>query len=104
VSDFPLHELITGASRSYSLLSVTFSNDPQDACNVLPQTVALGVEGSVGRWDFRRRAGLSRQDNRSFGSANTGQHIASIFLLSAQPGFDVHVNGAAQNSSCARAA
>jgi hypothetical protein len=104
VSDFPLHELITGASFLFPIQRYLFERTLQEGCNVQPQTVDLGVEGSAGCWHFRRRARLNRQNNRSFGSANTGQHIASIFLLSAQPGFDVHVNGAAQNSSCARAA
>jgi hypothetical protein len=51
----------------------------------------------------RRKTRLSRQDNRSLGPANTRQHISSIFLLSRKPGFDVHLNGAAQNSRSARA-
>jgi hypothetical protein len=50
------------------------------------------------------RTRLSCHDNRSLGPANTRQHISSIFLLSRQPGFDVHVNGAAQNSRSAGAA
>jgi len=56
------------------------------------------------RFDSRRRTRLSVQDDRSLGPAYTRQDISSIFLLIGQPGFNVHLNGAAQNSSSARAA
>ena len=82
MSAFPLHELLTGASRFYSALRI----EP------------LGGSLLAGGPD------LSRHDDRSFGPAHTRQHVASIFLLCAQPGFDLHVNGAAQNSRSTRTA
>jgi hypothetical protein len=56
VSDSDLHELITRAIRSYSLLRVTFSNDAQEGGTVVFQTIALGVGVLlVGRiWDQSR--------------------------------------------------
>jgi hypothetical protein len=51
-----------------------------------------------------RRAGLSGEYNRSLGSANTRQYISGVFLLSRQPGFNVHLNVAAQDSRGARSA
>jgi len=53
---------------------------------------------------FAGRIRSGHQDNCSFRSAYTGEHIACIFLLSRQPGFDIHLNEAAQNSRGARAA
>ena len=53
---------------------------------------------------FTGRIRSGHQDNCSFCSAYTGEHIACIFLLGCQPGFDIHLNDAAQNSRGARAA
>jgi hypothetical protein len=40
----------------------------------------------------------SRDDNCSLDPADTRQHISGIFLLDRQPAFDIHLNGAAQDS------
>jgi len=53
--------------------------------------IAEEVRGDL----HQARTRLNRQDNRSFGSANTRQYIAGIFLLRRQPSFNVHPNGAA---------
>ena len=52
--------------------------------------------------DERIRSG--HQDNCSFCPAYTGEHIACFFLLRRQPGFDIHLNDAAENSRGACAA
>src|SRR4029077_1924527 len=73
-----------------------------DECRFSLQQSPRGIEDSVRRWDFSAENRLSRQDNRSFSPAHTRQYVSSIFLLSRQPSFHVHLNGAAQNPCSTR--
>ena len=68
MSDFDLHELITGASHSYSLSRVTLSNGAQDGGSYL-QTIATGdwrsADGSDLGPAWRKERCLSRPSGAS---------------------------------------
>jgi hypothetical protein len=103
MSDFDLQELITGARRLYSLTS-HYRFKSRSGMQTVFQTISWVLKLCTMLGFSLGRTRLSCHDNRSLGPANTRQHISGIFLLSRQPGFDVHLNGAAQNSRSAGAA